>query len=285
MLKDFTNDLYENMMAEIEQQMENNNYQNTHHKSATLTAQKYMALLNELIDEQGFKDDQEEIWYFKSEKPRFHSWLIFYNELFNLGNAKPRLLRKDRDKYYKEYVAYINRFFNTNEFLYQYYRIGGEELDQLYFLRSAPKQGILMSHVPMIESNYGTGHEYFFSRFKAYEMLLTHLEDLTTENKVLGGDELTKSRDTAPLRWTGELLNLIELIYALHSAGQIDEGRASLVQLKKTFENIFGVNLDNYSRRFSDIKNRKGMSKTRFIDELREGLMEKISDADAFIPK
>lgn len=75
-------------------------------------------------------------------------------------------------------------------------------------------------------------------------------------------------------RWTGAVVELIELIYALHEIKRIDDGETAMNELAGFFGELFGIRLDARSLydAYTDIKRRKGESRTYFLDKLRERL-------------
>ena len=77
--------------------------------------------------------------------------------------------------------------------------------------------------------------------------------------------------------WTGEPIELVELLYALHEAGCLGK-----TMLKNLFENagiLFGVEIKNYSRLFWGAKARGG-GRTKFLDKLKRALIKKIEKSD-----
>jgi len=254
-------------------------------KRSILTVQHYLDELKVLVDRYSFANEDEEIWFFKSEKPRFCRWLIFYSELLNIESTKP-IAREGKIKdHYREQMRYINRFFRSYEFQYQYYKLGNDELDHLFFLRGGCSRDIRLSSIPRVDPSFGTGHEYLFSRFKACEMLQKHMTELIVKEQYAGSADKHRNMDNSRLRWTGDSLNLIEVLYGLYSTGQINNGKTGLSEIAEAFQHVFQVNLNRYHRRFVEIKQRKGMSKTRFLDEMRDGILKKVDESDSFRPE
>ncbi|WP_316824740.1 RteC domain-containing protein [Pedobacter miscanthi] len=282
MIKKLSSALYTKMKAELEKFNDDQMDKMDMLKNAVLTVHRYLDELKQIIEKYPFADEDEEIWFFKTEKPMFYRWLIFYTELLNIDSTRPLGEGKRLNDHYREQVRYINRFLRSHEFQYQYFRLGNDELDHLFFLRGASSKDIRLSSVPTVDPSFGTGHEYLFSKFRACELLQDYLKrklsarkGLTAENAVVG---------KARMKWTGESLNLIEILYALHGSGQINNGRVELSEIAAAFQQLFQVNLSRYFRRFAEIKQRKGMSKTRFLDQMREVLIKKIEEADAYRP-
>ena len=92
---------------------------------------------------------------------------------------------------------------------------------------------------------------------------------------------LNRYGDTYPLKphaykrcWTGAVVELVELIYALHEMKRIDNGEIARNELAGFFGELFGIRLDarNLYDAYTDIKRRKGDSRTYFLDKLRERL-------------
>ena len=74
--------------------------------------------------------------------------------------------------------------------------------------------------------------------------------------------------------WTGAVVELVELIYALHEMKRIDDGEIAMNELAGFFGELFGIRLDARSLydAYTDIKRRKGESRTYFLDKSRERL-------------
>ena len=75
-------------------------------------------------------------------------------------------------------------------------------------------------------------------------------------------------------RWTGAIVELVELIYALIEMKCIDDGETPLNELAAYFGRLFGLEIkDSHCyNAYSDMKRRKSESRTYFLDKLRERL-------------
>ena len=274
MIRKLSADLYQQMKADLEDLKGGTIPKSQMLKDAILIVQKYLDELKVLVNANPFLDEEEEIWFFKIEKPRFYRWLIFYTELFAIDNTKPMIGEEELKEHYNDQMRYINRFFRSHEFHYQYFRMDGEELDRLYFLRGATSDKLDMNLVPRVDPSFGTGHEYLFSNFKAYEMLQRYLSKQLT----FGIDGHIENKKNKKLTWTGERVDLIELIYGLWLTGQFNNGEAGLRTIAEVFQGMFDLDLNRYASRFSQIKQRKRMSKTKFLDQMRDALQKQIYD-------
>ncbi|GAB6010337.1 RteC domain-containing protein [Dysgonomonas reticulitermitis] len=57
----------------------------------------------------------------------------------------------------------------------------------------------------------------------------------------------------ALLRWTANKTDLIELLYALHTAGYFNNGKTSLNRIAQYFGEVFGIDLSCFPRDFYEM--------------------------------
>lgn len=88
-------------------------------------------------------------------------------------------------------------------------------------------------------------------------------------------DNLTEN-SKSPLQWTGNAIDLVELIYGINEMGCINNGNMPLKQLAPLLYKIFGVESKDCYRFYVDIKRRKNESRTYFLDKMQERLNEKM---------
>lgn len=81
---------------------------------------------------------------------------------------------------------------------------------------------------------------------------------------------------TTALQWTGNTLDLVELIYGLSEMGCIDNGETPLKVLAPALYEFFGLDTKECYRYYSAIKLRKNPSRTYFLDKMQAKLNEKI---------
>lgn len=241
-----------------------------------------LAELEDQVSFDSLKDQSNEIEFFKYIKPKFYSQLIFAIEYYNVQQMMPLSVGKLQNQFLQNQLEYISRFFRQHEFFYQYYRLGGIELDEFYFLRGVKNPGIMPVDFPELAPDFATIGDYLFSKFIALEklqlILITQINRSSSELKPLS------SQKGVSLEWTGETTNLIELIYGLFETKQFNQGEADISDLVDVFQQAFNCNLSNYFRRFTTIKRRKAVSKTKFLDLMRERVAKRIDDADAYVP-
>ena len=75
-------------------------------------------------------------------------------------------------------------------------------------------------------------------------------------------------------RWTGNLVELVEIIYALDELRCINDGEVSINELFTFFGRLFGMDMkeSHCYNAYADMKRRKNDSRTYFLDKMQERL-------------
>lgn len=246
------------------------------------------ASLNNLrawIKDHPFPNEEEEIHFFKTIKPSFYALQIFHTELFNLESHLPADQTKEIN-YLEQELKYLDHFFQHHQVLYQYYRLQATDLDNIYFLRKKVIESPLLPTLPDLDPEFSTAGDYLFAKIMAFEDLqrwildkLAYLkQDATTSYQHL------KHQDQEELYWTGDTINLVEMGFAIYHTGQLNGGAASINMIFKWLEQKFKVKIGVPAKRFAEIRRRKRLSQTRFIDEMKDSLLKKLDKEDEFIP-
>lgn len=222
----------------------------------------------------------EEIEFFRYIKPMFTSKLIYYIEIYNIETNKPFGSPKTIRKYYKSDLFKLNVFFEENQEFYRYYRTGNNCLDNKYFLRKKYDLKLMLDGVYFqADHRFTTSHDYKVARMLANDTLKIFLEEQIVKigKKTLKReplDQLLKSP-----KWTGSKVELIELIYALHTEGVFNNGKLGLKEITSFFESTFSIDLGQFNRVFLEIRNRKS-ERTKFLNTLKNKLINRMNEAD-----
>jgi hypothetical protein len=88
------------------------------------------------------------------------------------------------------------------------------------------------------------------------------------------------TKPKAQLKWTGSIVEWVELIYTLHEVGVINGGKASLKTLFHTMGEVFGFDVKEYANYFMNIKRRIKGDRTTFLDTLKRKLLHRMEEAD-----
>lgn len=235
----------------------------------------------------GFKDSFEEIYFFKFEKPEYYATKIYVAGWFTLMNGRPKGTAVQLREYYSEELRFIYRFFAQHAFHYQYFKSGMTELDQLLFVRGAEVSPVFVVEVPELDSSFCTSGDYMFAKFIAYErlqeLILSEMDKLEAAERVVVASGNSALGNTKSMEWTGEVINLVELGYALYVSGQIGGGKAGLGEIFRWLESSFGVEIGIPANRFREIKRRKRMEKLHFILLMQETLNDYIDRSEGLV--
>ena len=235
---------------------------------------KYLSEVKKYVLNRGFKNIGEEIHFFKYQKPTIVSKLIYYNAIYKIETKKP-YGSKPIKKYLNDELRKLKRYFDNNLEFYKYYRTNNSFIDDKLFVRG--KYDIKLSLDTFYfeaDHSFSTSHDYKVAKIIANDLIQVYLEDQLHNTAYRD-----KSTDLPKLNWTGSKTALIELIYALHSQGVLDNGNADIKIIAKTIERAFNVDLGDFYHTFMEIKSRK-INRTKFLDSLRERLLKKMDEED-----
>jgi hypothetical protein len=238
--------------------------------------------LKEYILKNPFKNEAEEIYFFKHIKPKFYCLRIFYLEWYDLKTSNNVGVAETLKGFYHDELKVVQHFFRRIAFHYKYYRLGATELDSLYFLRGMEVQSALIPEVPEHDPEFSTSQDYLFSKIKAYEMLQAFiLKEIGRLDNPGGGETEIK---LPKLQWTGEQVNLVELIYGIYYTGQLNHGNVEVKDIIALVEAVFQVEIKAAYHVFGNIRRRKSISPTAFMDKMREAILKRVDDDLAYHP-
>ena len=226
-----------------------------------------------------FQHVQDEINYFKHQKPLIVSQLIFYKRLLFIEMERPFGSTESKIEHLENELRLLTIFGKENSLFIHYIRSGKTDLDERYFVRENAKNFQMYDSFSCeIDYTIGTGHDYRLSSFLAYELLESHIQEqidaLKNPNTISAKFESSTSLSTCGspnLNWTGSQSDLVELIYGLNLQKVINNGNIKLTDLTAFFEKSFNIKLNSATRTFSDIKRRKS-EKFKFLESMQINL-------------
>ncbi|WP_430611749.1 RteC domain-containing protein [Flavobacterium sp. JP2137] len=242
----------------------------------TLYLQDLLFSVKTFITEEGFKNDAEEIHFFRTIKPQILGKLIYYNKIYRIETSCPVSNGKMYYSYFSTQLANLKREYSEhvcNSDFYRYYRSGRTDRDHTYFKRGNINYlDGLNSIVFEIDSSFSTFYDYKVSRIISNELLYTYL--LTKINPDETPDAiLQNSESTKDVFWTDSKNALIELVYALYASGAISNGKIGIRKISLIFQILFRIPLGDLHHAFHRMKTRTG-SRTAFLDQLKSSLEE-----------
>lgn len=274
----------ESLMSELEQELkrihlETENAIKTSEQAIKNTAAALEKLKSYFIKHKYLKK-REEIEFFRDIKPKFTAKLIYYNEIYCIETNKPLGTNKTIRKYYSAELTKLKVFFKENKEFYRYCRTGNNSLDNQYFIRAKYDHKLMLdSAFFQADHRFTTSHDFKVAQILANEEIKVFLEEQIKKMKRKPIEAKISSRIVKRQKWTGSKVELVELIYALHSEGVFNNGFSGLKEVTAFFESVFNIDLGQFHRVFLEIRSRKS-DRTKFLNTLKNNLIIRMDDAD-----
>ena len=233
---------------------------------------EYLSELKRYVLKRGFKNTEEEIQFFKHQKPAIVSKLIYYNAIYKIESKKPNE-KKSARKYFNTELKKLKRFFDNNLDFYKYYRSNNSFVDEKFFVRGKHDIRLWLDTFYFeADHRFSTSHDYKVAKIIANDLIQVYLEDRLNNINVKRGSDNS-------LKWTASKTALTELIYALYSHGVFNNGNTDIKLIAKTFEEAFNIELGDFYHTFMELKARK-INRTKFLDSLCVALIKKMDEKD-----
>ena len=225
-----------------------------------------------------FKDEDEEIMFFKVIKPGIVSQLIYYVKINNIERKKPMGSIEKKQNHFRYELEKLTLFFNSHLEFYGYYRMNSTFIDDILFVRGREDIHFHIDNpLIYIDPDFSTSLDYTVAEIIANDRLEVYLK---TELDALSIKELNPNwgqlgmQGSTILEWTDDKSSLVELIYALDAIGSINKGKCEISVLTAFFEQAFNVRLTDVYRTYIDIKSRE--IPTKYLDKMKTALLHKV---------
>lgn len=227
--------------------------------------------MKEFISTYTFRDEVEEIEFFKVIKPRLFYRLIYYRKIYNIEMNRPVGVESQR-AYLIDEIKAINRYNAKRSDFVRYYRSGLTHMDSMYYLRGSIDTALyLESFHHERDPSFSTNCDFKVARILANELLIQYL---TKELEVFEQRQVEQSLPRVRLTWNGTKTELVEQIFAWDSRKVF--GNIPLTRLAEYIQTVFNIELDkNFSRTFCDMRIRN--RQTPFLDSLKEALLKRMN--------
>lgn len=278
------NELLKSLLVELDNQL---HFINAEHEdkikrseeSAKIVSKAYEQLKQAVLKRR-FKNQSEEIQYFKTLKPKLISKYIYFSEVYNIETKKPQGSDKSKKKFYLNELDKINRYFDANIDFIRYYRSNDCYLDHKYFMRNnLDFRFSTESFAIELDSKQSTNFDFKIAKILANDLLQVYLHDELKYIEFYDRKDKSQVTPKIKLAWTDSKTSLIELIYALHSQDVFDKGKTDIKEIAAYFENVFNIDLGDYYRTYLEIRMRKS-GKTKFLDTLKQTLSKRMDEID-----
>ena len=145
--------------------------------------------LREKIQTYVFPSKEDEILFFKTQKPEILARLLFFYKIYRIEAQCPNGSNEVVRSYINRELDNLTYFFNRNLDFYQYYRSGSTVYDEYYFVRGKADLRLCTDSAQFDKDpNFSTGYDYKVAKIIANEMLRIYLnkrlQKLVNDNQI-----------------------------------------------------------------------------------------------------
>lgn len=228
-----------------------------------------------------FETQEEEIAFFKHQKPEILGRLLFFYKIYRIETQCPTGSNEVIKLYINKELDSLTYFFNRNLDFYQYYRSHSTIHDEHYFLRGKTDIRLCTDSAQFDKDpNFSTGYDYKVAKILANEMLRIYLNKKLQklENETCIEKQQQTINSKIPVRFTGKKAALIELGYALVSSGDINHGNIEIKEFMNYLSTMFNIDLGGYYDAYIAMKERK--DRTTYLRKLTDNLIKRMDNDD-----
>ena len=246
---------------------------------------RLQAVLNDLktkLQTYSFPTKEDEIIFFKTQKPEILGRLLFFYKIYRIETQCPNGSNDVIRNYINKELDNLTYFFNRNLDFYQYYRSHSTLYDEYYFVRGKSDLRLCTDSAQFDKDpNFSTGYDYKVAKIIANEMLRIYLNKrlVKLETNTQVEDNLQKCLKY-PFRFTGKKVFLIELGYSLVSSGDINNGNVEIKEMMNFLGTVFQVELGDYYAAYIAMKERK-KDRTVYLSRLQDSLVKRMDEDDS----
>jgi hypothetical protein len=227
-----------------------------------------------------FKNEEEEILFFKEIKPGIVSQLLYNVEINNIESKRPIGSFEIQQNYLLCELEKLTLYFNSHLEFYRYYRMSSTFLDDKFFVKGREDLHLHLDNLIIyLDPYFSTSQDYTVAKIIANDrlevFLKTELDALSLKANKPNWAQLGVLENTS-LQWTDNKTALVELIYALYASGSLNNGHCEIRELASFFEQAFNVKFTDIYHTYIEIKNRT--NPVRYIDNLKATLLRKMEE-------
>ena len=157
-----------------------------------------------------FASKEEEISFFKNQKPELLGRLLYFYKIYRIETQCPTGSNEVIKHHINMELDSLTYFFNRNLDFYQYYRSNSTIYDEYYFIRGKTDIRLCIDSAHFDKDpNFSTGYDYKVAKILANEMLRIYLnkklQKLENESYIEKQQHSINSK--TPVRFTGKKLH------------------------------------------------------------------------------
>lgn len=226
------------------------------------------------VKKENFKNSNLEVTFFKHLKQVPLTSLFYYHSLQAIELETSEISFEQKLKYYHQKLEEMESFSLKHLQFVHYMELEQNFMDEIYFTRKHNKKAYWQDPFFYLQDfQFSTSHDTILARLRSHQRLSTFLQKAL---KAASGE--TAVAGPTGLRWTGQKVDLTELIYALHQNGSINEGNLTLKELVRSFEQFLSIDLGDYHHKFLRLRERK--EPVKYLDRLVFQLTAKMKELD-----
>ena len=203
-----------------------------------------------------FKDDAEEIRFFKYQKPLILGRLLYFYKLYQIESNRPPNYELAAG-YYQCEIEKLKTVFERSLSFFQYYRSGATYRDSFFPDNGSPSAG---SRIRLVRKANSSSTAISRATSRSYPV--------------------DSSASGSKLYWTDKKAAAVELIYGIHAVGSVDNGKVDIIDIVTAFERTFHIDLGDVYHTFIAMRNRKN-SRTVYLDQMIEKLLKRMDESDS----
>lgn len=229
--------------------------------------------LRSKVLDQGFLNDNDEVFFFKFTKQIPMVNLLYYLEIQDFEANFPINSKNVQETHIRDKTKELNNFFKKHSDLIRYIRLEQTHFDKQYYTRKHVGSFFGKNRLSSIlDPTFNTSHDRILAKVTAYQKFSTYLQNRLSQ--------IDKSGQSSSLKWTSTKVSLTELVYALYYSRTINNGNADIKQIAAVFEKAFNFSLGDFYRTYVEIRARK-KDRIKFLDELSFTLSNNMKQDDA----
>lgn len=268
-IKSFSDQLHDTLKAELETIARENQELIARASKSLASLRAAIIQLKDFVHRYKFKDQSEEIMFFKEIKPIFMSQYLYYDQIFSIKINEPFGSHESIAAYYHQKLDKLQEFVKEHREFYGYCLSNSSNFDDKYFVR----ENNLLRNIE-IDTKFSSGYDLILATILANQLVRDYLQSAVRNLT----SEFPEPKPSI-LTWTGTKTGLIEIVYAFQALGVFNNGKADIKQVASSFESFFNISLGNWYRHFQEIRLRK-IARTNFIDQMKKVLEDRLDELE-----
>ncbi|MDX1828833.1 MAG: RteC domain-containing protein [Lutibacter sp.] len=231
------------------------------------------------IREIDFPSEEEEINFFKYQKPGVYGNLKYFSHINKYQLVKPKSNLTKQKKLINGYLDKLENWKVKHLGFYRYYEQNDTSFDAAYFLRRNTQLELIFDTLHLDrEPEFSTSYDLQAAKVIAYNLLTNYYEKELINIKQLENNlpvKEVKPKILTDIPWTASKTELAELVISLIAFGAIKNGNVDMKKIAEGCKELFGIDLGNIYNTYTQIKSRK-KDPTKFLDKLKFSLIKKL---------